>query len=150
MMKAWACGRHLGQRCSGAELAGPRASRPLAPKAAASMLGALVLAGLSVLPHAAGGEDGIPAQEVPAPGRQQQLIHMVRQDCGSCHGLTLRGGLGPALLPETLHSKSVDDLQAIILRGRAGTPMPGWQGLLSENDARWIASQLRDGFPDER
>ena len=29
--------------------------------------------------------------------RQSQLIRMVRQDCGSCHGIQLTGGLGPAL-----------------------------------------------------
>ena len=28
----------------------------------------------------------------PSPARQKELIHMVRQDCGSCHGLTLQGG----------------------------------------------------------
>ncbi|MDX2370482.1 MAG: hypothetical protein QNK36_19105, partial [Colwellia sp.] len=29
--------------------------------------------------------------------RKAQLTHMVKQDCGSCHGMTLKGGLGPAL-----------------------------------------------------
>jgi protein NirF len=33
---------------------------------------------------------GIAAAE-PSPARQQELIHLVRQDCGSCHGMTLRG-----------------------------------------------------------
>lgn len=37
--------------------------------------------------------------------RQKQLIHLLKQDCGSCHGLTLKGGLGPALLPDVLLSK---------------------------------------------
>jgi len=27
--------------------------------------------------------------------------------------------------------------------------MPPWRGLISEDDARWIARQLRDGFPNE-
>ncbi len=75
---------------------------------------------------------------------------MVRHDCGSCHGLTLAGGLGPALVPAALQSKPIEYIQAMILRGRSGTAMPGWQGLLSEQDARWVASQLREGFPRER
>jgi len=82
--------------------------------------------------YPADGEDGVRAAGVPAPARQQQLIHMVRHDCGSCHGLTLAGGLGPALVPEVLQSKPVEYLQAMILHGRPGTAIPGWQGLLSE------------------
>jgi cytochrome c55X len=38
----------------------------------------------------------------------------------------------------------------MILRGRPGTAMPAWAGLLSEPDARWIAQQLKSGFPNER
>src|SRR4030042_188664 len=34
--------------------------------------------------------------DVPA-ARQQALRHLLAQDCGSCHGLTLQGGPGPAL-----------------------------------------------------
>jgi cytochrome c55X len=118
-----------------------------------NVAGALMVAGASGFPlsaHPADGEDGVRAAAAPALARQQQLVHIVRHDCGSCHGLTLSGGLGPALLPEALQGKSVKHLEAIILLGRPGTPMPGWQGLLSAGDARWIASQLREGFPDER
>ena len=32
----------------------------------------------------------------PSPERQAELIYRVEQDCGSCHGLTMKGGLGPA------------------------------------------------------
>ena len=45
-----------------------------------------------------------------------KLANLVRQDCGSCHGLTL-----------------------------TGTPMPPWRPLLSELDARWIADRLKQG-----
>lgn len=74
---------------------------------------------------------------------------MVRQDCGSCHGMKLTGGLGPALTKEALAGKPIESLQATILHGRHGTPMSGWQSLLSEADARWIAEQLQAGFPKE-
>ena len=43
----------------------------------------------------------------PAPARQQELVHLVRQDCGSCHGMRLAGGLGPALLPARLADTAI-------------------------------------------
>ncbi len=49
--------------------------------------------------------------------RQKELVRLVRQDCGSCHGMTLRGGLGPPLLPENLHEKPADGLVATIYYG---------------------------------
>jgi cytochrome c55X len=86
---------------------------------------------------------------VAAPARQAELVHMVRHDCGSCHGLTLAGGLGPALLPAALAIRPAEYVEQVILDGRPGTAMPPWRGLISEDDARWIARQLRDGFPNE-
>ncbi|QLQ17680.1 MAG: hypothetical protein HZT43_01545 [Exiguobacterium profundum] len=34
-----------------------------------------------------------PAAAEIGPGRAGELAHMVTQDCGSCHGLTLKGAL---------------------------------------------------------
>lgn len=84
----------------------------------------------------------------PSPERQQALVRMVRQDCGSCHGLRLTGGLGPALTAEALAGKPLDSMVATIYRGRPGTPMAPWSAMLSEQDALWIAQQLFAGFPD--
>jgi mono/diheme cytochrome c family protein len=50
----------------------------------------------------------------PDAARQKELVRLVRQDCGSCHGMTLRGGLGPALLPENLRDKPAEGLAATI------------------------------------
>ncbi len=84
------------------------------------------------------------------PGaRQQQLVRMVRQDCGSCHGMRLTGGLGPALTAQALADKPVAALAATIFHGRPGTPMPGWRAMLTESEAQWIAEQLLAGFPAE-
>lgn len=89
-----------------------------------------------------------PTENEPPPARQQALVHIVRQDCGSCHGMRLTGGLGPALTPTSLAERPFPALVATILQGRYGTPMPGWQGMLDEQDARWIAQQLLRGFPE--
>jgi cytochrome c55X len=83
--------------------------------------------------------------------RAQQLTYLVRQDCGSCHGMTLAGGLGPSLLPAALAGKSEDYLKLVILNGRVGTAMPGWASMLSDAEAAWIAQRLLQGsIPDAR
>ncbi|WP_298828294.1 cytochrome c [uncultured Piscinibacter sp.] len=85
----------------------------------------------------------------PDSARQRELVRMVRQDCGSCHGMTLAGGLGPALTRAALADKPVDSLQAVIEHGRPGTPMPPWRSMLRPGESRWIAERLLSGFPEE-
>ncbi len=85
----------------------------------------------------------------PGAERQVQLIRMVRQDCGSCHGIQLTGGLGPALTTERMTEIPFDSLLTTIYNGRPGTPMPGWKSMISQTDAAWIAHQLQAGFPLE-
>jgi cytochrome c55X len=87
-------------------------------------------------------EDGISSD------RAQQLENLLVQDCGSCHGLQMKGGLGPALLPEVLRGKSPEYLSTVILQGRKGTAMPPWSALLSPAEALWIAEQLLKGNPE--
>ncbi len=77
--------------------------------------------------------------------RQNELTHIVKQDCGSCHGMTLKGGLGPALLMENLQNKPILFIQNTILYGQAGTAMPPWKTLLTDQEALWIAKQLKQG-----
>lgn len=76
------------------------------------------------------------------PARQYELQQLLHQDCGSCHGLTLRGGLGPPLLPESLAGKPRDFLIATILYGRPGTAMPPWQPFLGADEAAWLVDLL--------
>lgn len=77
--------------------------------------------------------------------RQQVLRHLLAQDCGSCHGLTLQGGLGPALTREALAGKSPEMLRAVILHGRPGTPMAPWRPFMNEVEAAWLVQQLLEG-----
>lgn len=85
----------------------------------------------------------------PPAERQHELVRLVRQDCGMCHGLRLSGGLGPPLTPDALRERSGAELAATILHGRPGTPMPPWRSLLDATDAHWIARQLLAGFPTQ-
>jgi cytochrome c55X len=88
------------------------------------------------------------ARAEPPAERQEELLYRLRQDCGSCHGMTLKGGLGPALLPDTLAARSEHDLAAVILNGVPGTPMPPWDFEISGDEARWLARQLKRGLDD--
>jgi cytochrome c55X len=78
------------------------------------------------------------ATEAPSETRKAELLHLLKHDCGSCHGLTLKGGLGPALTPQALTNKPKPFLVQTILAGRPGTPMPPWSTMLSKKDAEWL------------
>lgn len=95
------------------------------------MIAALVLAMLAPVP----------------PERAAELEHMVVQDCGSCHGLTRKGGLGSPLTPEALAGRDAEGLAMIILDGVPGTAMPPWRPLISEAEAGWIADYLLEDMP---
>lgn len=110
---------------------------------AAVMVGLVMLGALPVL----AADPSTSTELTLSPARRSELVTLVRQDCGSCHGLTLQGGLGPALLPQTLQDKPADYLQFVILNGRPGTAMPSWSRFLSEAEAAWVVRHLQKGFP---
>lgn len=120
--------------------ASPHAARRLGAVKAARVMATLAIASCPAL--------AIADMSIDA-ARRNELIRLVRQDCGSCHGLTLQGGLGPPLLPEALAGKPTAALKATILHGRPGTAMPAWRQFLNEAEAEWIVTNLQKGFPDE-
>lgn len=75
--------------------------------------------------------------------RKQELAHLLKHDCGSCHGMTLKGGLGPALLADNLQDKDDEFLFLTIQHGRPGTPMPPWKEQLSPQDIHWLIQLIR-------
>lgn len=83
--------------------------------------------------------------EARAEVDRRKLGDLVRQDCGSCHGLTLKGGLGRPLTREALDHFPQDVVRDIILDGLPGTPMPPWRPLLTVEEAEAIAGMLKRG-----
>ena len=77
--------------------------------------------------------------------RQAELLNLLKHDCGSCHGLSLKGGLGPALTPNVLRQKPIEYIAATILYGRGGTPMPPWRPFMSDSEANWLAQRIKEG-----
>lgn len=103
------------------------------------MIGMFLVAGLTIgmaVPARAGG---------PTRERQNELLYLLEEDCGSCHGLRLKGGLGPPLRPADIASTSDAALIDAILNGRPGTPMPPWDIEISEAEVRWLVGRLRTG-----
>lgn len=105
-----------------------------------SLVCAALLFGLVMAPGAViGDESGTQTAD------QARLANLVLQDCGSCHGLTLRGGLGPPLRPADLGGLQVEAIAAIIREGVPDTAMPPWKPLLSPEEIHWISQQLKSG-----
>ncbi len=115
---------------------------PYLTSAASAAVGAVTLA-----LAAAQSQAGEPQLAAP---RRAELVQLVRHDCGSCHGLTMKGGLGPALTPEALSDKPSEMLVATILFGRPGTPMPPWRPFLTETEAQWVVGELKKGLSRAR
>jgi cytochrome c55X len=81
----------------------------------------------------------------PDAARQTELLALLHQDCGSCHGMRLTGGLGPPLTPEKLRARSAESLSATIVSGRPGTAMPPWRRFISDAEAQWLVARMMSG-----
>ena len=105
------------------------------------MLAVAIAAAAALVSHAGATAD-------PGPERQRELLVLLKQDCGSCHGMRLTGGLGPALTPEALRTKPAEGLAAAIYHGRTGTAMPPWRRFVSEAEAQWLVARIMSGATD--
>jgi len=75
----------------------------------------------------------------PPPGRE-----IFTDNCASCHGADLSGGRAPSLFDERLLSARTDDiLTTTILNGIEAAGMPGFQGLLSEEQIHQTIAYMR-------
>ena len=67
---------------------------------------------------------------------------LFEQHCASCHGVQRTGGMGPALLPESLERLRKPEAQKVIAEGRVATQMLPFKDKLSADEvaalAQWI------------
>jgi len=82
--------------------------------------------------------------------RRAEILYILKHDCGSCHGMTLQGGLGPSLKPDALEKLTLEQVAVTINHGRPGTPMPPWKPFFSEQEANWLALQLKQGTEEHQ
>ena len=64
------------------------------------------------------------------------------QHCASCHGTQRLGGMGPALLPQSLERLRLAEAKSVISTGRPATQMAGFGTVLTTGEiaqlAQWI------------
>ncbi|MBI3383722.1 MAG: c-type cytochrome [Aquabacterium sp.] len=68
--------------------------------------------------------------------------HLFKQHCASCHGEQRTGGMGPALLPESLERLRKAEAINVIGQGRPATQMPAFGSTLSEEQITQLASWI--------
>jgi len=112
--------------------------------AAVAAAGMAILSGASLMALAAASAN---ASGTITNERRAELRNFLEQDCGSCHGLRMAGGLGPPLQPTAIENKPVQFLAATIQFGRPGTAMPPWGAFFTEEETLWLARELKGQNP---
>ncbi|MBL8334970.1 MAG: c-type cytochrome [Rubrivivax sp.] len=68
------------------------------------------------------------------------------EHCAACHGAQRTGGMGPALLPESLGRLRRPEAQRVVAQGRVATQMPGFHDRLQPAElqalVQWIYTPL--------
>jgi mono/diheme cytochrome c family protein/DNA-binding beta-propeller fold protein YncE len=84
------------------------------------------------------------AQSAPAPTTTATVdaAALFQQHCASCHGTQRTGGMGPALLPESLERLRRPDALKVIGEGRPATQMPGFAATLSSTEIAALAGWI--------
>ncbi len=92
----------------------------------------------------------------PAQAGAPDAAALYAEHCAACHSETRLGGLGPALIPETLGRMLGPKLEPVIALGRPATQMPGFADRLSPEEIAALAAYvstplaaLPDWGPDE-
>lgn len=66
-----------------------------------------------------------------------------QENCAECHGPDRLGGIGPALIPQTLTRIGGPKIADVILTGRADTEMPGFADQISDQEAEQLVAYLK-------
>ncbi|MFI4929685.1 MAG: cytochrome D1 domain-containing protein [Burkholderiales bacterium] len=79
-----------------------------------------------------------PAQAPPT----SDPASLYQQHCATCHGAQRTGGMGPALLPESLERLRKPEALTVIQGGRLATQMPAFGALLGADAVSALASWI--------
>lgn len=81
----------------------------------------------------------------PTAERQTEIRELVKNTCAGCHGVDLKGAMGPSLQPAALASKTDELLIETITNGRKGTMMSSWKSTFSADEIKWLVGSLKSG-----
>lgn len=76
----------------------------------------------------------------PATGARAAALY--DQHCLACHGTGRLGGMGPALLPQSLERLKPGEILATLRQGRAATQMPAFAGQIDDAELTQLAAWL--------
>lgn len=68
---------------------------------------------------------------------------LYQDNCAECHGTDRLGGVGPALIPETLKRMRGPKLKNVITDGREATQMPAFTEVLSEQEVDALVTYIK-------
>ena len=74
--------------------------------------------------------------------RAAEAEALYQQHCAACHGAQRTGGMGPALLPESLERLRRPEALKVITDGRPATQMPGFGTQLDAGEAAALAAWI--------
>lgn len=80
---------------------------------------------------------------VAAPDNAVRAASLYTEHCAACHGVQRTGGMGPALLPESLSRLRPAEALKVMTDGRVATQMPGFAGKLAKDDIAALAAYIR-------
>ena len=83
-----------------------------------------------------------PPQAATATPSTPDPAALYQQHCAACHGAQRTGGMGPALLPESLERLRKPEALKVITAGRAATQMPAFGGSLGADAANALAGWI--------
>ncbi len=90
------------------------------------------------------GFDMASAQTVaPTPETTARAAAQYTEHCAACHGVQRTGGMGPALLPESLSRLRPAEALQVMTHGRVATQMPGFADKLAKEDIAALAAYVR-------
>ena len=78
--------------------------------------------------------------QAPATTAPVDAAALYGTHCSSCHGALRTGGMGPALLPESLERLRKPEALRVIQQGRPATQMPGFADTLSAAEVNALAA----------
>lgn len=108
----------------------------------AARIAGIVVALALVAAACGGGDADTTTIAEPTDGAVAAGMQVFEGNCATCHGDDLSGKVGPALGPGSNASSLSDgELEAQIRVG--GNGMPGWEGLIPDEDIAAVIAYLR-------
>ncbi len=104
---------------------------------------ALLVAGLCWMGVDMASAQAPTAPVAPSAATAVRAAALYTEHCAVCHGAQRTGGMGPALLPESLSRLRPAETLKVISEGRVATQMPGFAETLDKEDVAALAAYVR-------